>query len=199
MQRIGRLSSSAKWRRGTVRSTVEEATGPLRNGKNRNMKHVRAVIFDWAGTVVDYGSLAPMGAFVETFGAVRRRDLDRRGARPHGDGEAAPYRGPDGAAARGRRLGGPARRAARRARHRRRLLRLRPQEHGRRGALLDRDPRGRGRGGGPAGRRRQDRVDHRLYPVHHGRDHARRRRARFRARQPRLHRRYGGRPTRPPT
>ena len=37
-------------------------------GKNRIMKHVKAVIFDWAGTVVDYGSLAPMGAFVETFG-----------------------------------------------------------------------------------------------------------------------------------
>ena len=32
------------------------------------MRHVKAVIFDWAGTVVDYGSLAPMGAFVETFG-----------------------------------------------------------------------------------------------------------------------------------
>ncbi len=31
------------------------------------MEHVKAVIFDWAGTVVDYGSLAPMGAFVETF------------------------------------------------------------------------------------------------------------------------------------
>jgi phosphonoacetaldehyde hydrolase len=31
------------------------------------MKHVKAVIFDWAGTVVDYGSLAPIGAFVETF------------------------------------------------------------------------------------------------------------------------------------
>jgi phosphonoacetaldehyde hydrolase len=31
------------------------------------MKQVKAVIFDWAGTVIDYGSLAPMGAFVETF------------------------------------------------------------------------------------------------------------------------------------
>ena len=31
------------------------------------MKHVKAVVFDWAGTVVDHGSLAPMGAFVETF------------------------------------------------------------------------------------------------------------------------------------
>ena len=31
------------------------------------MQHLKAVIFDWAGTVVDYGSRAPMGAFVETF------------------------------------------------------------------------------------------------------------------------------------
>ena len=31
------------------------------------MKHVHAIVFDWAGTVVDHGSLAPMGAFVETF------------------------------------------------------------------------------------------------------------------------------------
>ena len=31
------------------------------------MNHVKAVIFDWAGTVVDHGSLAPMGAFVEAF------------------------------------------------------------------------------------------------------------------------------------
>lgn len=29
---------------------------------------LRAVIFDWAGTVVDFGSRAPMGAFVEAFG-----------------------------------------------------------------------------------------------------------------------------------
>jgi phosphonoacetaldehyde hydrolase len=30
---------------------------------------LKAVIFDWAGTVVDHGSLAPMGAFVEAFAA----------------------------------------------------------------------------------------------------------------------------------
>ncbi|WP_245488995.1 hypothetical protein [Mesorhizobium sp. M7D.F.Ca.US.004.03.1.1] len=28
---------------------------------------LRAVVFDWAGTVVDHGSLAPMGVFVEAF------------------------------------------------------------------------------------------------------------------------------------
>ena len=31
------------------------------------MERVKAVIFDWAGAIIDYGSLAPMGAFVETF------------------------------------------------------------------------------------------------------------------------------------
>jgi phosphonoacetaldehyde hydrolase len=31
------------------------------------MQNIKAVVFDWAGTVVDFGSLAPMGAFVETF------------------------------------------------------------------------------------------------------------------------------------
>jgi phosphonoacetaldehyde hydrolase len=31
------------------------------------MQNVKAVIFDWAGTMIDHGSLAPMGAFVETF------------------------------------------------------------------------------------------------------------------------------------
>jgi phosphonoacetaldehyde hydrolase len=29
--------------------------------------HLRAAIFDWAGTVIDHGSLAPMGAFVKAF------------------------------------------------------------------------------------------------------------------------------------
>lgn len=32
-----------------------------------SLKHLKAVVFDWAGTVVDHGSLAPMGVFVETF------------------------------------------------------------------------------------------------------------------------------------
>ncbi len=30
-------------------------------------KHLRAVVFDWAGTVIDFGSHAPMAAFVELF------------------------------------------------------------------------------------------------------------------------------------
>ncbi|SEA97833.1 phosphonoacetaldehyde hydrolase [Rubrimonas cliftonensis] len=31
------------------------------------MPHLKAAVFDWAGTVIDYGSRAPMGAFVEVF------------------------------------------------------------------------------------------------------------------------------------
>ena len=33
----------------------------------RSLQHVKAVVFDWAGTMVDHGSLAPMGVFVEAF------------------------------------------------------------------------------------------------------------------------------------
>jgi phosphonoacetaldehyde hydrolase len=29
--------------------------------------HLKAVVFDWAGTMVDHGSLAPMGVFVDAF------------------------------------------------------------------------------------------------------------------------------------
>jgi phosphonoacetaldehyde hydrolase len=32
------------------------------------MNHLKAVVFDWAGTIVDFGSRAPMGAFVKVFG-----------------------------------------------------------------------------------------------------------------------------------
>jgi len=31
------------------------------------LRELRAVVFDWAGTTVDFGSRAPMGAFVEIF------------------------------------------------------------------------------------------------------------------------------------
>ena len=34
---------------------------------SRYLGPVRAVIFDWAGTIVDYGSLAPIAAFIECF------------------------------------------------------------------------------------------------------------------------------------
>ncbi|WFS03469.1 phosphonoacetaldehyde hydrolase [Rhizobium tumorigenes] len=31
------------------------------------MTHLKAAVFDWAGTVIDFGSRAPMGVFVEAF------------------------------------------------------------------------------------------------------------------------------------
>ncbi len=32
------------------------------------MNRFKAVVFDWAGTMIDFGSFAPMGVFVEAFG-----------------------------------------------------------------------------------------------------------------------------------
>ena len=34
---------------------------------DENSNHIRAVVFDWAGTIFDFGSHAPMGAFVKLF------------------------------------------------------------------------------------------------------------------------------------
>lgn len=31
------------------------------------MNHLKAAVFDWAGTMIDFGSFAPMGVFVEAF------------------------------------------------------------------------------------------------------------------------------------
>jgi phosphonoacetaldehyde hydrolase len=31
------------------------------------MTRFKAVVFDWAGTVIDFGSFAPMGVFVKAF------------------------------------------------------------------------------------------------------------------------------------
>jgi phosphonoacetaldehyde hydrolase len=31
------------------------------------MTEIKAVVFDWAGTMIDFGSFAPMGVFVEAF------------------------------------------------------------------------------------------------------------------------------------
>jgi phosphonoacetaldehyde hydrolase len=46
----------------------------------RHMKRLEAVIFDWAGTTVDHGSLAPVRAITELFArhGIRLRDADAR-------------------------------------------------------------------------------------------------------------------------
>jgi phosphonoacetaldehyde hydrolase len=43
--------------------------------------HLKAAIFDWAGTVIDFGSRAPMGAFVEAY---RRFGVDMTVAEARG-------------------------------------------------------------------------------------------------------------------
>ena len=52
---------------------------------------VQAAILDWAGTVVDHGSRAPMGAFVRAFAQFGVTDQHRRCARADGHGEVGPY------------------------------------------------------------------------------------------------------------
>ena len=36
----------------------------MKSGGRRDMRNIEAVIFDWAGTTVDYGCMAPVQAFV---------------------------------------------------------------------------------------------------------------------------------------
>lgn len=38
----------------------------------KQLKHIKAVIFDWAGTIIDYGCIAPTQVFIEIF---RNRDI----------------------------------------------------------------------------------------------------------------------------
>jgi len=65
--------SHGHWADGTGASTgfPDRRGGDLWSFRLATVKgaamQLKAVIFDWAGTVVDHGSLAPMGAFVKVF------------------------------------------------------------------------------------------------------------------------------------
>ncbi|MEL7281152.1 MAG: phosphonoacetaldehyde hydrolase [Pseudomonadota bacterium] len=48
------------------------------------MQHIRGVVFDWAGTMVDFGSRAPMGAFVEAFARFQVKVSVDEARRPMG-------------------------------------------------------------------------------------------------------------------
>ena len=51
----------------TSTSTSTSATTPT-SADHARFPHLQAVIFDWAGTLVDHGSLAPTQIFVDAFG-----------------------------------------------------------------------------------------------------------------------------------
>ncbi len=53
--------------------TESRIAGPQFRYRRSYAGPVRAVVFDWAGTTVDYGSLAPVAAFAEVF---RRREIE---------------------------------------------------------------------------------------------------------------------------
>ena len=42
------------------------------------MNRFDAIIFDWAGTTVDYGSFAPVQAFIKAFEKIRDHSYDQR-------------------------------------------------------------------------------------------------------------------------
>jgi phosphonoacetaldehyde hydrolase len=48
------------------------------------MSRFKAVVFDWAGTMIDFGSFAPMGAFVEAFAQFGVEATIEQARRPMG-------------------------------------------------------------------------------------------------------------------
>ncbi len=48
------------------------------------------IIFDWAGTTVDYGCFAPVKAFIEAFEALRDYPHAGRSAQTYGNAEDRP-------------------------------------------------------------------------------------------------------------
>lgn len=51
------------------------------------MREIEAVIFDWAGTTVDYGCFAPVQAFLEVFKHFGIEPTMQEGQRTDGDAE----------------------------------------------------------------------------------------------------------------
>ena len=54
-------------------------------------RKIDGVIFDWAGTTVDYGSFAPVQAFVEVFKHFWHRTHHGGSEKTHGHAENRPY------------------------------------------------------------------------------------------------------------
>ncbi len=48
------------------------------------MRKIKAVIFDWAGTAVDYGSFAPIKAFIDGFASIGMEITSEMARKPMG-------------------------------------------------------------------------------------------------------------------
>jgi phosphonoacetaldehyde hydrolase len=55
------------------------------------MSRIQAVIFDWAGTMIDFGSFAPMGVFVEAFRKFGVEATIEEARAPDGHAEMGPH------------------------------------------------------------------------------------------------------------
>jgi hypothetical protein len=69
--------------------SMEALRSPASNPDNsaamtapQRTRRLQAVIFDWAGTTLDFGSLAPVAAFVEVFAGSRPDGHLEAGSRP---------------------------------------------------------------------------------------------------------------------
>ena len=60
-------------------------------GGMTQQQQIRAIIFDWAGTMVDYGSRAPATVFQEIFRREGVEITPAQAPRTDGDGQAGPY------------------------------------------------------------------------------------------------------------
>ena len=109
-------------------------------------KHLKAVVFDWAGTVVDHGSLAPMGVFVEVFAEFGVAITVDEARVPMGMAKRPHIAAIMALAARRRSLAESARPRSDRGRHRCGLRGVRPAEPRGGGKVRRRDSRDRGDG-----------------------------------------------------
>lgn len=55
------------------------------------MKKINLIIFDWAGTTVDYGCFAPVKVFIEIFKEKNIMSNSGRSKRPYGNVENRSY------------------------------------------------------------------------------------------------------------
>jgi len=62
-------------------TTTPEMSTPTMPEPNR-LRKIRAVVLDWAGTTQDFGSQAPVGAFIEVF-ARNGVEITKTEARRH--------------------------------------------------------------------------------------------------------------------
>jgi phosphonoacetaldehyde hydrolase len=74
-------------------TTIRELGWTTRKLNMQGYQHLEAVIFDWAGTVVDFGSLRPHPGSDRRVRRPGHRGEHGRSTHPHGPGQVGPHQG----------------------------------------------------------------------------------------------------------